>query len=87
MFLPIAGGMQGLGSIEPNGEFTVGTFGQQDGALVGAHHVMILNVTVGTSDDEATFRAADDRLFDVKPDTVNQFEIELKSNEWEKLSQ
>ena len=84
LFLPVAGGMQGIGKIETDGSFCLGTFGKRDGALVGEHHAMILNVVPETgSDKELIFRATETQSLTVEPDKTNHFEIELKSPDWQ----
>lgn len=48
MFIP-ADGKAAVGSIGPDGHYTLTTFDDGDGALVGEHRVTILATTVGAS--------------------------------------
>lgn len=41
-FMPVEGGCFGLGYTNENGEFTIGTFADTDGALVGVHRISIM---------------------------------------------
>ena len=41
-FVPVAGGVFGCGSTNEKGEFTLGTFAETDGALVGVHRISIV---------------------------------------------
>jgi hypothetical protein len=41
-FEPVAGGVFGCGSTNEKGEFTLGTFAETDGALVGVHRISIV---------------------------------------------
>jgi hypothetical protein len=41
-FVPVEGGSFGYGSTNEKGEFTIGTFAETDGALVGVHWISIM---------------------------------------------
>jgi hypothetical protein len=87
LFLPKAGGKQGLGIIQPDGTFDLSTFGTHDGALVGEHQAMIVKAAFENDPDETiTFRHAEGQPLVVEPDKVNEFAIELGSREWMKLA-
>lgn len=45
-FVPVAGGSFGCGSTNEKGEFTLGTFAETDGALVGVHWISIMPDTI-----------------------------------------
>ena len=88
-------GKPAYGEIDPDGTFTLGTFGDADGALVGVHRATIMGDTnsddgppPGTTETRAA-RAAKppfkmvrvtDRTFDVVAGAENQFTIELSSD-------
>lgn len=87
LFLPDGGGKQGLGSIQPDGTFELGTFSTNDGALVGKHHAMVVRSAFDSlGDDLLTFRRAEQQRIVVEPDKVNEFTIDLGSREWQKLA-
>lgn len=87
LFLPDGGGKQGLGTIQPDGSFVLGTFSADDGALVGKHHAMLVRVAFDPSGkDELSFRRAEQQWIIVESDKANEFAIELAGQEWQKLS-
>lgn len=87
LFLPAGGGKQGLGSIEPDGTFELGTFSANDGALIGNHHAILVRVAfTSRGDDLLGFRRAEEQRIVVEADKVNEFKFDLGSREWQKLS-
>lgn len=87
LFLPDGGGKQGLGSIQPDGTFELGTFSTNDGALVGKHHAMLVRVAFdGSQGESLTFQRAEEQRIVVEPNKVNEFTIDLGSREWQKLA-
>ena len=83
LFLPADGGKQGLARIRPDGTFTLRTFAADDGAIVGQHHVVIVDVTLdATGDKTHTFAAAEGKPLTVEADKENHFDIELNSPNW-----
>lgn len=86
MFLPNGGGKQGLGTIQPDGSYQLGTFGTVDGALVGKHHAMLVRVAMNEHANELeSFRRLEDQNITVEADKVNQVDIDLSSPEWQNL--
>jgi hypothetical protein len=45
LFVPVAGGPTAQGNIDANGNFTMGTYDMDDGAIIGQHKVMITAIT------------------------------------------
>lgn len=43
VFQPLGGGQPAIGKLEPNGKFTLGTYGESDGATIGRHRVRIVS--------------------------------------------
>ncbi len=87
LFLPDGGGKQGLGTIQLDGRFELGTFSTNDGALLGKHHAMIVRVAFDVKDKKLlTFRRSEEQRIVVEPDKVNEFTIDLGSREWQKLA-
>jgi hypothetical protein len=83
LFLPVGGGKQGLGAIQPDGSFRISTFGDGDGALVGTHNVLILNVaTVPDAKEALTFKLAKSAPIAIKADAPNELVIALPADNW-----
>ncbi|WP_425398651.1 hypothetical protein [Aeoliella sp.] len=43
VFQPLSGGQPAIGKLEPNGKFSLGTYGESDGATIGRHRVRIVS--------------------------------------------
>ena len=83
LFLPVNGGQQALGVIQEDGTFRLGTFSDDDGALVGEHHALIVKASLAADpDNKLHFRRDESKRITVRPDTENKFEFEMDSDEW-----
>ncbi len=86
LFLPLEGGIQGIGKVRPDGTFTVGTFGSSDGALVGQHHLMLINVTLNDNDEKRfSYEMSDENPVAIDGNIKNIFEFELAAGDWQRL--
>jgi hypothetical protein len=87
MFLPNGGGKQGLGIIQPDGTYKLGTYSSSDGALVGTHHAMVIRIApTSESADLLSFRRTEDANISVEANRLNEVNIDLSSKEWQSLS-
>jgi hypothetical protein len=100
MFAPLASGHNlhpgkaAMGILKPDGSFVLGTYGENDGAVVGEHSVTIINVkTPAAASTDANANATSPKAF-LKFDRArapgtfrvvagedNQFDIKLSSRE------
>lgn len=55
MFSPAGGGQPARGEIQPNGTFTLSTFAEGDGAIVGSHRVRIMCNSVQDPNNTAEY--------------------------------
>jgi hypothetical protein len=84
MFAPVSGG-QGLdtgkpayGRIQPDGSFVLGTYSDNDGAVVGEHWATIIAGADPAAPVPAKFRRlAVPTRFKIEPGKVNQIDIKL----------
>ena len=87
LFLPKEGGKQGLARIQPDGSFSLKTYDIDDGAIVGSHHVIIIDVKSNeNSEMKYSFAAMDEKPLTVEAGKDNHFDIELNSPNWRQQS-
>jgi hypothetical protein len=88
LLLPVGGGKQAIGAIQPDGAFRLGTFDEDDGALVGRHHAVLVKVVFSDApDDDASFQAGDGEELEVVADKANEFTLDVGAAGWQPLPQ
>jgi hypothetical protein len=77
VFLPVGGGPPALGDVGSDGRFVLRTGGNQDGALVAVHHVLLKDVRRAGDAKAKSYRAAESTAFEVRRGTHNEFAIDV----------
>ena len=101
MFAPVARagelnpGKPAVGIIDSQGHFTLSTFGDHDGAVVGLHAVTVINIPTGTSSSTTPVQATKEGpkfkrvlvpgRFTVIAGQDNQIDVKLTSSEISKF--
>lgn len=82
VFRPLAGGPTAIGKIDREGKFVMQIADIGNGAPVGSHHVLVVDVPQRGTNKTLAFRASEHVRLQVEPSHENHFEIVISPPDW-----